>query len=144
MHSPTFAAAYNKQLNAVNGVVLNPVSFSGGGQFEGNNIIFGTLSGEHDDGSIQYPAYVIAHEFGHADQTFPGANKAWNLSVNDPNVRSILDAARAPNTAEYYAWNFAEQVSREVLKETGVNIGSDPSYFKTGQPILNIGLYPKK
>lgn len=78
-NSPTFAAAYEIRANENRGISLNPVSGTNGGTVSGIAIVFGTHTGVRPDGTAVYPAYTLAHEFGHENQRASNANPAWNL-----------------------------------------------------------------
>lgn len=149
MHSKTFLDAYNTIINLEKGLVINPVDYSGGGTISGNNLIFGTLAGMRADGSIVYPAYIIAHELAHMFDSFDKTHKEWQLEFvpgsDTSKLFAILDAAAAPNPREYYAYMFAEQVSREVFSSTGINIGSQSGYVDSSiVTISERGWIPKK
>jgi len=129
-NSPTFASAVDSRLSWKYGVAVVPIMGGGGTVNTNNNVVFGVNAGVRPDGSVVYPAYVIAHEFGHTYQAFDSAHPQWNVRSSSDMTSAQLRVA--PNNAEYYAYNFAEQVSREVRQNTGVNIGTQSNYWDVG------------
>lgn len=142
MKSPTFANAFNQVLNEGNhGLAINPVGYAKGGTVLGNNIVFGTGAGRLDNGTIIYAAYNIAHEIGHTNEN----NKNSPYFVKDGTTiaaAELFATVQAPNSSEYYAYHFAEQVAREIREIANVNIGSQSSYADVGGLIGDIGLIP--
>jgi RHS repeat-associated protein len=142
--SPTFAKAWDARMNQYGyGVVMNPLSGQSGGTNDGSNMVFGIATVSLESGVLSYPAYTIAHELGHWNQILDRNNAAWNVN---PQV-GTPEAAIAPSTAEWYAYHFAEQVSREIKANTGVEIGTQPKYWghagpSAAQPNGYIGILP--
>ena len=142
MTSKTFATAYNTMLKET-GIVINPVSYGGvWGTVDGNNVVFGTFAGVRNDGSIIYPAYVLAHELGHLFQPYDKINTSWNLNSVDIAHGDLMRSVKTPNTSEYYAYMFAQQVSKEIREATGANIGNAANYKDMGVYQREIGLIP--
>lgn len=144
-NSPTFKKAYDAIVGGSRTYVVNIVEGTSGGAVDDNrNIVFGTQSAVRSDGSIIYPSYTLAHEFGHVSQSLGGdaAHPEWNVSITSS---SDPKAAIAPNSAEYYALQFANQVSSEILQNTGLNIGSQARYNDTRNSSTdNLGFLPPK
>ncbi len=131
-HSPTFNNAL-KTITANEGYVgIVPVAASFGGKARSNNAIYGVgLVLVQSNGNVVYPAYNLAHEIGHLyDFTTlaasSGANRDWDRRI-------------AADPLEYYAYRFAEQVSREVLGSSGLSIGSQSTYSGDRNSILQPG-----
>jgi len=145
-NSPTFSAAYEIRANENQGIALNPVPQTNGGTVRGPSIVFGTSTGVRPDGTAVYPAYTLAHEFGHENQRASNANPAWNLpnTAFGENEDGTLKPAQkiAKNSAEYYAYKFAEQVSIEIFQNTGINIGRQKDYWDVGTTLETRGLRP--
>jgi hypothetical protein len=137
-HSPTFEKAYQDRMNRNYGIIMNPI-LSGGGTVDGSNIVYGAMAGVNSSGGTVWPAYIIAHEFGHTFQFSDRANAAWNIN---PAVGSP-ESQIAPNASEWYAYHFAEQVSREIRENGGVDIGSQKNYWDVSYPKLEYrGILP--
>ncbi len=116
------------------------LSNTGGGTVNiATNVVFGTMAGVRPDGSVVYPAYTIAHEFGHTYQATDRNHPSWQVSslTMTSEQRQI-----APTSAEFYAYHFAEQVSREVRENAGVNIGTQSKYSDVGSSSQSRGIWP--
>lgn len=128
-HSPTFEQAWETCDSAAHGVAIVLVPGSSGGLTVNNNMAVGTRTQYRADGSmLSTPAYVLAHEMGHVNlPNDNGVHPDWVVTNDTPGWTDY-----APNTSEYYAYRFAEQVAQEIRNGGGVNIGqrtgwSDPS-----------------
>jgi len=141
MKSPTFATAYNTIIKKF-GLVINPVDYAQFGTVDGSNLVFGTAAGVRANGTIVFPAYVIAHELAHMFMPSDKAHKDWILPSN-AETAPILASVKAPDPCEYYAYKFAEQVSKEVYEASGVNIGKCANYFDVGDYSKELGLIPQ-
>jgi hypothetical protein len=147
VNSPTFASALKQQLeNPQHGLAIVPVDGTGGGMAPGRSLVIGTSAGVRDDGSIIYPAYVLAHELGHHAQATGTRNPEWDLPNTafgyDDNGNFLPSRKIAPNSAEYYAYQFAQQVAEEIRQATGVDIGNLKNYWDVGTTNKNLGLMP--
>jgi len=147
-NSPTFAAAWNLRANENQGIALVPLAKTDGGTVAGNSMVFGTETSVRVDGTKIYPAYTLAHELGHENQRHSAANSPWNLPKEafEANADGSPSDARkiAPNSSEYYAYQFAEQVAKEIREKTGLDIGQQKSHGDRGPATEKLGILPPR
>lgn len=144
-NSPTLAKAIDEFLKASpHGITIVPHAGTGGTRIS-NQLVVPISGDRRENGSIVYPAYTLAHEIGHLAQSL-GLNPQWNLP-NDAfaiNSDGTFPEARriGENSAEYYAYHFAQQVSAEIVQNAGRNIGSRGYYYDVGLPVHTSVLPP--
>lgn len=110
-------------------LAINPVEGWDRGTVDNWNVYIGVtdVKNVRKDGSEVYGAYHLFHEVGHAYQRI-APRTLWSYPI-DVASWGGPEQRMAPNSAEYFALNFANRVSSEVKANAGIDVGYQRTYY---------------